>query len=244
MERDDRCPARTVSRSKDGRLEFAAVSGPVATMVERAIGNDLHLIGTDADDWGNQQSLMASPATFRELFLPYRRQQIAEIEPTRVETFQLNYQKADSVAKLLSDDKQRVLSKSTLLENGYGYLRVTQFQEHTGDLLAESLNKLYKDNKTPLKGMVLDLRDDPGGVLHGAVGVSAAFLPQDALVVYTEGRAADAPPTRIGQKNNNQLATGVAKAGGGRQESVENHTSTTTGDDGNVQWMTERGGGR
>ena len=52
------------------------------------------------------------------------------------------------------------------------------------------------------------------------------------------------PPSRFGQKNNNQLATGAAKAGGGRQESVENHTSMTTGDNGNVQWMTERGGGR
>ncbi|MDC7708779.1 S41 family peptidase [Vogesella indigofera] len=81
--------------------------------------------------------------------------------------------------------------KSRLLEPGFGYVRVAQFQEHTVENFAQALTQLYKDNKAPLKGMVLDLRDDPGGVLHGAVGVSAAFLPQDALVVYTEGRASD-----------------------------------------------------
>ena len=82
--------------------------------------------------------------------------------------------------------------KSALLENGYGYVRVTQFQEHTGDLLAQALDKLYKDNKAPLKGLVLDLRNDPGGLLNGAVAVSAAFLKPDSLVVYTEGRSEDA----------------------------------------------------
>lgn len=78
------------------------------------------------------------------------------------------------------------------LESGYGYVRVTQFQEHTGELLAEALNKLYKDNKGPLKGLILDLRNDPGGLLNGAVAVTAAFVKPDSLVVYTEGRTEDA----------------------------------------------------
>jgi carboxyl-terminal processing protease len=82
--------------------------------------------------------------------------------------------------------------KSQLLENGYGYVRVTQFQEHTGELLAEALNKLYKENKAPLKGLILDLRNDPGGLLNGAVAVTAAFVKPDSLVVYTEGRSEDA----------------------------------------------------
>ena len=82
--------------------------------------------------------------------------------------------------------------KSKLLENGYGYVRVTQFQEHTGELLADALNALYKDNKAPLKGMILDLRNDPGGLLNGAVAVTAAFVKPDSLVVYTEGRTEDA----------------------------------------------------
>ncbi len=82
--------------------------------------------------------------------------------------------------------------KSQLMETGYGYVRVTQFQEHTGELLADALNKLYKDNKAPLRGLILDLRNDPGGLLNGAVAVTAAFVKPDSLVVYTEGRTEDA----------------------------------------------------
>ncbi len=82
--------------------------------------------------------------------------------------------------------------KSKLLEPGYAYFRVTQFQEHTGETLAKAIEKHFKENEGPMKGIVLDLRNDPGGLLNSAVAVSAAFLPQDALVVYTEGRSDDA----------------------------------------------------
>jgi len=82
--------------------------------------------------------------------------------------------------------------KAKLVEPDFGYVRISQFQEHTGELLVKSLDDLYKQNQKPLKGLVLDLRNDPGGLLNGAVAVSAAFLPQDALVVYTEGRTEDA----------------------------------------------------
>ncbi|XZG69910.1 S41 family peptidase [Chitinibacteraceae bacterium HSL-7] len=82
--------------------------------------------------------------------------------------------------------------KFKLAEPDYGYVRVAQFQERTTEGLANAITKLYQENKKPLKGIVLDLRNDPGGLLNGAVGVSAAFLPKDALVVYTEGRTADA----------------------------------------------------
>ena len=81
--------------------------------------------------------------------------------------------------------------KYKLTEPGYAYARVTQFQEHTGEDLAKAIKTMYDENKGPFKGFVLDLRNDPGGLLNGAVGVSAAFLPKDALVVYTEGRAPD-----------------------------------------------------
>jgi carboxyl-terminal processing protease len=80
--------------------------------------------------------------------------------------------------------------KSKILEPGYGYVRVSQFQEQTGANLANHLAGLYKDGQ--LKGLVLDLRNDPGGLLNGAVGVSAAFLPRDVLVVSTDGRTEDA----------------------------------------------------
>lgn len=80
--------------------------------------------------------------------------------------------------------------KSKLVEAGYGYLRITSFQENTGASLVKHLNELYKPG--PLKGLVLDLRNDPGGLLNAAVGVSAAFLPQKTLVVSTDGRTPDA----------------------------------------------------
>ncbi len=80
--------------------------------------------------------------------------------------------------------------KAKLVEDGYGYLRVTSFQENTGAALVKNLNDLYKPG--PLKGLVLDLRNDPGGLLNAAIGVSAAFLPSKTLVTSTDGRMPDA----------------------------------------------------
>jgi carboxyl-terminal processing protease len=82
--------------------------------------------------------------------------------------------------------------KAKMLEPDFGYVRISQFQEHTGEMLVKSIDALYKQNQQPLKGLVLDLRNDPGGLLNGAVAVSAAFLQQNALVVYTDGRTDDA----------------------------------------------------
>jgi carboxyl-terminal processing protease len=79
--------------------------------------------------------------------------------------------------------------RSKLIEPGYGYLRLTQFQEQSTVDLVKHLDRLYKPGQ--LKGLVLDLRNDPGGLLSGAVGVSAAFLPAKSLVVYTDGRVDD-----------------------------------------------------
>lgn len=74
-----------------------------------------------------------------------------------------------------------------LLNNDIGYVRISQFQLRTGSDLLKSIAKLKKENKRPLKGLVLDLRNNPGGVLRAAVQVSEAFLT-DGLVVYTKGR--------------------------------------------------------
>jgi carboxyl-terminal processing protease len=82
--------------------------------------------------------------------------------------------------------------KYQMIEPDYGYVRVTQFQEHTGENLVRAIETLYKQNGKDLKGLVLDLRNDPGGLLTQAVAVSSAFLPNDALVVYTDGRTPDA----------------------------------------------------
>ncbi len=80
--------------------------------------------------------------------------------------------------------------KSKLVEPGFGWVRITQFQENTGANLAKHLTDLYKQGA--LKGLVLDLRNDPGGLLNGAIGVSAAFLPPNVKVVSTDGRTEDA----------------------------------------------------
>ncbi|MFM9913314.1 MAG: S41 family peptidase [Methylophilaceae bacterium] len=82
--------------------------------------------------------------------------------------------------------------KSKLTEPGYGYIRITQFQERTVEDLAKALKTMHDQNNMPYKGFVLDLRNNPGGLLDAAVGVSAAFLPKNDLVVYTEGRTTDA----------------------------------------------------
>jgi carboxyl-terminal processing protease len=80
--------------------------------------------------------------------------------------------------------------KSKVIEPGYGWVRVSQFQEGTAEALAKALENMFKQGQ--LKGLVLDLRNDPGGLLHGAVAISAAFLPSKSLVVSTDGRAEDA----------------------------------------------------
>lgn len=80
--------------------------------------------------------------------------------------------------------------KSRMLEPGYAYLRISQFQSKSADNLVDAINKLKKENGGSLDGMVLDLRNNPGGVLNGAVAVSDAFLTK-GMIVYTEGRIAD-----------------------------------------------------
>jgi carboxyl-terminal processing protease len=80
--------------------------------------------------------------------------------------------------------------KSKLIEPGYGYVRITQFQEQTTADLEHHLEALYKNGD--LKGLVLDLRNNPGGLIDAAVGVSSAFLPPKSLIVYSEGRIPDA----------------------------------------------------
>lgn len=81
--------------------------------------------------------------------------------------------------------------RGRLLEPGFGYVRLSMFQVHTGEDLVKQLTKLKADAKGPLKGLILDLRNNPGGVLGAAVAVADAFL-DSGRIVYTEGRAADA----------------------------------------------------
>lgn len=77
--------------------------------------------------------------------------------------------------------------KQKMLEPNYGYLRISSFQSRTGQGVIDAIAELKKENKADLKGLVLDLRNNPGGVLNAAVEVSDAFL-EKGLIVYTEGR--------------------------------------------------------
>ena len=80
--------------------------------------------------------------------------------------------------------------KSRLLAPGFGYIRISNFQSRTTEDLLSALSKLKSENGDNLKGMVLDLRNNPGGVLNSAVAISDAFLTE-GLIVYTKGRVAD-----------------------------------------------------
>ena len=77
--------------------------------------------------------------------------------------------------------------KDKLLGEHYGYVRITQFQSNTGENLTDALAKLKEESKDSLRGLVLDLRNNPGGVLSAAVDVADTFL-DSGLIVYTEGR--------------------------------------------------------
>ena len=85
--------------------------------------------------------------------------------------------------------------RSRALEPGYGYVRISQFQLRTGESLREAVGKLREEaGDDGLNGLVLDLRNNPGGVLNAAVSVSDAFL-EKGIIVYTEGRMDDAKLT-------------------------------------------------
>ena len=77
--------------------------------------------------------------------------------------------------------------KSELLDPGFAHIRISRFQTHTGVRLAEEIRRMEEANDGPLSGAVLDLRNNPGGILSGAVAVADAFL-DDGLIVYTQAR--------------------------------------------------------
>ncbi len=84
--------------------------------------------------------------------------------------------------------------RGKLIEPGYGWVRVSQFQERTVEDFVKKVNEIYKQDPK-IKGLVLDLRNDPGGLLNAAVAISAAFLPENVTVVSTNGQTADSKQT-------------------------------------------------
>ncbi len=98
--------------------------------------------------------------------------------------------------------------RAKMIEPGFAWLRVTQFQERTIEDFSRKLEELYKQDPN-IKGLVLDLRNDPGGLLEGAVALSAAFLPNDAVVVSTNGQIADSKFTYHASPDNYMRRGGV-----------------------------------
>ena len=91
---------------------------------------------------------------------------------------------------IIREEIKTVSVKSKMIENGYGWIRVSQFQEPTVDDVVRKLEELYKQDPK-MKGLVLDLRNDPGGLLDAAVAISAVFLPDNVTVVTTNGQLDD-----------------------------------------------------
>lgn len=84
--------------------------------------------------------------------------------------------------------------KGKLIEPGYGWVRLSQFQERTVDDFVRKIEEIYKEDPN-IKGLVLDLRNDPGGLLDAAVAISAAFLPEGVTVVSTNGQLEESKAT-------------------------------------------------
>ena len=92
---------------------------------------------------------------------------------------------------LVRDEIKVKSVKYKTLDDGYGYIRIAQFQEKTDDDLIKALSALREENKGKLSGLVLDMRNDPGGLLDQAVKVAEHFIDEGQLIVYTEGREKD-----------------------------------------------------
>ncbi len=91
----------------------------------------------------------------------------------------------------ITREEIRTLSvRGKVVEPGYAWIRLSQFQERSVDDFAKKLDEIYKQEPN-LKGLVLDLRNDPGGLLDAAVAVSAVFLPENVTVVTTNGQLAE-----------------------------------------------------
>lgn len=92
---------------------------------------------------------------------------------------------------LIRDIIQVKSVRSSLMDGGYAYVRIAQFQEKTDEDLGKALKALKEQSKGELKGLVLDMRNDPGGLLDQAVRVADHFVPEGQMIVYTEGREKD-----------------------------------------------------
>lgn len=108
---------------------------------------------------------------------------------------------------LVRDEIKVQAVKAKLIEPGFAWVRITSFQEEVLEDFAKKVSDIYKQSPN-LKGMVLDLRTDPGGSLDGAIGVSAAFLPANSVIVSTKGQVQNANAVYRGRKEDYARRTG------------------------------------
>ena len=104
-----------------------------------------------------------------------------------------NTEQKETLYERLSIDLTRAVikvknSRHALLEPDFGYVRISKFQQRTSQDLMVSIKELINENKKPLQGLIIDLRNNPGGMLNEAINMADLFLPAKASVVYTKGR--------------------------------------------------------
>jgi carboxyl-terminal processing protease len=97
----------------------------------------------------------------------------------------------NNVPRKVELSREKIVAPSvvaSLSEPDYGYLRINRFQRNTAEEAVNNLNRLREENKRSLKGLVLDLRNNPGGLLDVSVGIASIFLPKGVTVVSDRGR--------------------------------------------------------
>ena len=97
-------------------------------------------------------------------------------------------------ASIIREEIKQQSVRAKVIEPGYAWIRISQFQERTVEDFSRKIDEMYKADPR-IKGMVLDLRNDPGGLLNAAVAVSSAFLPENVTIVSTNGQTADSKQT-------------------------------------------------
>lgn len=88
-----------------------------------------------------------------------------------------------------------VSAKGLLLDEGIGYIRISQFQNPTAKLVKDMVSELVTDNNKKLDSLILDLRNNPGGLLNSSIDVANLFIDREGIVVYTEGRTSSSKVT-------------------------------------------------
>ena len=108
------------------------------------------------------------------------------------------------IIKIVREEIHVQSVKTKMIEPGYAWIRISQFQEPTLEDFSKRLEMLFKQ-EPDMKGLVLDLRNDPGGLLPVAVGIAAAFLPSDAVVVSTKGQLKESQMTLYAKREDYAL---------------------------------------